>query len=271
MTPSTLRIAVLYPELLGTYGDLGNAVVLERRMAWRGLPVELVEVTLDEPVPATCDLYLLGGGEDDAQAAALAGLRRSDGLTQAVAAGAQVLAVCAGLQLLGVTITTGDGALVDGIGLLDATTHRRQIRAVGELVAVPDPLLDLPLLTGFENHAGGTRLGRAAAPLATVTVGHGNGDDTSVERHEGAQQGSVLATYLHGPVLARNPGLADLVLSRAMGAPLAPLAAPAVDRLRRERLAAQSRPGRRSRDVRVATVVRRLQGVLAPTGGRPQR
>jgi lipid II isoglutaminyl synthase (glutamine-hydrolysing) len=234
-----LRVAVLYPEVLGTYGDTGNALVLERRMAWRGLPVEVVSVPLGSAVPSTCDLYLVGGGEDAAQAVALNGLRRSAGLTDAVGRGAVVLAVCAGLQLLGTSIAGPDGTVAEGLGLLDVTTRRRAVRAVGELVAAPDPALGLPLLTGFENHGGATHLGPDARPLATVVTGVGNGGSPGDGRaFEGAQQGSVLATYLHGPVLARNPALADLLLARALGHPLAPLETPAVEVLRAERLSA---------------------------------
>lgn len=265
MTASVLRIAVLYPELLGTYGDGGNALVLARRMTWRKLPVEFVHVSLTDRVPSSCDLYLLGGGEDDAQAAALAALRRTRGLGQAVGRGAQVLAVCAGLQMLGVSITAADGSVVDGLALLDVTTARRKTRAVGELVAVPQPQLGLPLLTGFENHGGGTRLGPDATPLATVRTGVGNGadwdggDGDGEQRCEGVQQGAVVATYLHGPVLARNPALADMMLGRALGRPLPPLKEPAVERLRHERLAARPAAHGRLRPRTVAGAIERLR------------
>jgi CobQ-like glutamine amidotransferase family enzyme len=215
-----LRVAVLFPELLGTYGDGGNALVLRQRMRWRGLPVEVQEVALRDPVPASCDLYVLGGGEDEAQLQALAALRASPALARAVAAGVPVFAVCAGLQLLGTSVTTRDGSAVPGLGLLDAATGRLNVRAVGEVTARPDPELALPPLAGFTNHAGSTVLGPQARPLATVLSGHGNAGPGGVE---GALQGSVVATYLHGPVLARNPALADLLLARALGRALDPL------------------------------------------------
>lgn len=234
MTASVLRIATLYPEILGTYGDGGNALVLERRMAWRGLPVEVVPVPVGAAVPAQCDLYLLGGGEDDAQTMALDGLRRSAALAEAIDRGVPVLAVCAGLQLLGHSYQVRDGSTVGGLGLLDATTTRLAVRAVGEVIATVDGSLGLPDLTGFENHGGGTALGSAARPLARVSTGIGNG--IGPQRSEGAVQGSIVATYLHGPVLARNPALADLLLARATGRELASLDVPAVEALRRERL-----------------------------------
>ena len=219
-----LRIAVVYPELLGTYGDGGNALVLERRLAWRGMDVEIVEVLLGTPVPEQCDLYVIGGGEDSAQLQALAELRRGTGLQSAIGRGAPVLAVCAGLQILGTSLTDREGTVHAGLDLVDATTTRLDRRAVGEVVAVPRAELGLPTLLGFENHAGATRLGPAALPLAAVDQGVGNGDGEP--RGEGLVQGGVIATYLHGPVLARNPALADLLLSRACCRTLSDLADP---------------------------------------------
>lgn len=214
---SALRIAVLFPELLGTYGDGGNVLVLQRRLAWRGLGCQTVPVSLDQPVPTDCDLYVLGGGEDLAQTVALTALRRSAGLHRAVARGTPVLAVCAGLQLLGTTLTDRDGVISAGLGLLDVDTRLAPDRLVGDVVALPDPLLNLPMLGGFANHAGRSLLGTQARPLATVLSGPGN-DDGAYD--EGAQQGSIIASYLHGPVLAHNPALADLLLGRALGRPL---------------------------------------------------
>jgi CobQ-like glutamine amidotransferase family enzyme len=249
---SALSVAVLYPELLGTYGDSGNVVVLQRRLQWRGIPVEIVPVPLDAPVPRGCDLYLLGGGEDDAQTLALAGLRRGGGLAAAVAGGAHVFAVCAGLQLLGSSFCTDGDIVVPGLGLLDLTTGRLSRRAIGEVRVEPDPRLRLPTLTGFENHGGATRLGPTATALGIVQRGTGNGVSAPAGPGvllDGALQGRIVATYLHGPVLARNPALADLLLERALGDELAPLPLAAVARLRAERLADApvTRPGARSR------------------------
>ncbi len=220
MTGEALRVAVLYPELLGTYGDGGNAVVLRQRLRWRGRPVEVLEVALADAVPAGADLYVLGGGEDEAQLRALEALHASPALARAVDRGVPLFAVCAGLQLLGSTLTDRQGAQRAGLGLLDATTDRLAVRAVGEVTVRPDAALGLPPLAGFTNHGGRTVLGPAARPLGSVLSGAGNAGPGGVE---GAQQGSVLATYLHGPVLARNPALADLLLERALGEALEPL------------------------------------------------
>ncbi|HEX2192249.1 MAG TPA: hypothetical protein VHH09_03570 [Acidimicrobiales bacterium] len=237
-------IALLYPELLGTYGDGGNAAVVAARLRWRGIDSEVVEVTAGDPVPAGCQLYLMGGGEDGPQALAVRELEASDAMPRAVDAGAAVLAVCAGYQVLGRSFLGPDGAPHPGLGLLDCTTTRgKGARRVGEVVVEPDRDLGLPTLTGYENHAGVTTLGSGARPLGQVRVGHGN---DSGDGSEGIVSGRVVGTYLHGPVLARNPALADLVLSWVAG-PLEPLDDSEAEALRSERMAA----ARRSHPLRV--------------------
>lgn len=235
MADSTVRIGLVLPDVMGTYGDGGNAVVLRQRLLLRGMEAEIVEITLADPVPDSLDLYTLGGAEDYAQRLATRHLIRYPGLQRAAERGAPVLAICAAVQVLGHWYETSSGERVDGVGMLDATTAPQHARTIGELVS--QPLLPglTQQLTGFENHRGGTVLGAAASPLATVTKGAGNrlGDG-----HDGVVQGSVVATYMHGPCLARNPELADHLLSQVTGE-LAPLDLPEVDLLRRERLTAR--------------------------------
>jgi lipid II isoglutaminyl synthase (glutamine-hydrolysing) len=233
--PSSLRLVWVYPDLLSTYGDRGNLLVLERRARLRGIETEAVAVNADEPVPRGGDIYLMGGGEDLPQILAARRLRADGGLAAAAAAGAVVLAVCAGYQVMGAEFGGSEGEPVPGLGILDIRSGRGERRGVGEIVADVDPELGVPRLTGFENHQGVTRLGPGARPLARVTAGVGNGDGT-----EGAYAGKVVGTYLHGPVLVRNPGLADLLLTWAAG-PLPALPGPDEEwarRLREERLAA---------------------------------
>jgi len=233
-----LRLVWVYPDLLSTYGDRGNLLVLLRRALLRDLEAETVEVKSDERVPDDGDIYLLGGGEDLPQILAANRLRADGGLQSAAARGAVVFAVCAGYQLLGREFGGVEGEPVAGLDILDVTSGRGERRGVGEIVADVDPGLGVAPLTGFENHQGVTRIGPGARPLARVITGVGNGDGT-----EGAYAGNVLGTYLHGPALARNPGLADLLLSWAAG-PLEPLPAEAEEwarLLRGERLAAASR------------------------------
>ena len=237
MPDSTVRIGLVLPDVMGTYGDGGNSVVLRQRLLLQGIDAEIVEITLADPVPESLDLYTLGGAEDYAQRLATKHLIRYPGLQQAAARGAPVLAICAAIQVLGHWYETSSGERVDGVGLLDVTTSPQHKRTIGEVVSQPLlPGLSAPL-TGFENHRGGTVLGQAASPLAKVISGAGNRAGDGID---GAVQGSVIATYLHGPCLARNPELADLLLSRVVGE-LAPLELEEVALLRRERLAAPRR------------------------------
>jgi CobQ-like glutamine amidotransferase family enzyme len=230
---SALRLVWVYPDLLSTYGDRGNLLILARRADLRGLPVECVEVRSDQPVPVHGDIYLLGGGEDGPQALAAQRLIADGGLRRAVDRRAVVFAVCAGYQLLGQSFFA-KGQQYAGLELLDLRSDRGPSRAVGELAGEIDAELSLPALTGFENHGGRTQLGPGVRPLARVTVGIGN--DGS---HEGAWSGSVLGTYSHGPALSRNPDLADLLLRWATGMEsLEPLDDAWPGRLRAERLAA---------------------------------
>jgi lipid II isoglutaminyl synthase (glutamine-hydrolysing) len=244
-TESSVRIVLLQPQLLGTYGDGGNALVLADRARRRGHDVEVIAVDGSTPVPQDGDVYLLGGGEDKAQILATELLRKA-GIDKVVEAARSVLAVCAGLQILGTEFTDPTGVAAPGLGLLDVTSSRGAVRAVGEVVA--QPYDGSPVLTGYENHRGVTVVGPAATPLARVQNGTGNGDP---EHTEGAVQGSIIGTYLHGPVLARNPSLADRLLSAALG-PLSPLDDELLDQLRAERL-------RAGRSVRRGGPLRRLR------------
>lgn len=218
----SISVALIYPDLLGTYGDGGNAVILAQRLRWRGHEASVLPVGLDESVPTSCELYVIGGGEDLPQALAASKLSAGRPLHRAVEAGAVVLAVCAGLQILGQKFVGVDGTLCPGLGILDCATVRSSSpRAVGEVVVRPAEewaSSGLPSLTGFENHASVTELGPNARPAGEVRAGVGNKDGT----FEGAVAGRVWGTYLHGPVLARNPKLADLLLSWVVG-PLAPI------------------------------------------------
>ncbi len=232
---SKLRLVWVYPDLLSTYGDRGNLLVLSRRAQLRGIEVEPVQVNSDQPVPRQGDIYLLGGGEDLPQILAANRLRADGGLAAAADRGGVIFAVCAGYQLLGDRFGGVEGEPVTGLGILDISSGRGERRGVGEIVGDVDPALGVPRITGFENHQGVTDVGANARPLASVTLGVGNGDGT-----EGAYAGRVLGTYMHGPALARNPGLADLLLSWVAG-PLQPADPEAEEwarQLRAERLAA---------------------------------
>lgn len=234
---SAVRIGLVYPELLCTYGDRGNAVVLVNRLQWRGIDAELVECPSTEALPDSLDIYCIGGGEDAPQALAAEGLRSSAAaLQRARTNGAAVLAVCAGFQLIGTTYTDANGVALDGLGLVDATTSARAPRLIGEVLVDADASLGLTgddaLVTGFENHGGRTRLGSDVTPFGRVVVGGGNDETLGVD---GALDERLIGTYLHGPVLARNPALADVLLSWVVG-PLDALASPLESRLHADRL-----------------------------------
>ncbi|WP_067600312.1 type 1 glutamine amidotransferase [Nocardiopsis listeri] len=232
---SALRIVWIYPDLLSTYGDQGNVLILKRRAELRGIPTEVVQVNSSDSVPEQGDIYLLGGGEDRPQILAAERLRADGGLARAAARGACVFAVCAGYQIIGESYGDNDDNPLPGVGILDIRSGRGQSRAVGEIVADVDPALGVGRITGFENHQGRTSIGPQARPLSTTVKGVGNDDRT-----EGAYQGQVLGTYLHGPALPRNPQLADLLLRWRVGQ-LNPLPPAWGERLHEERLAAALR------------------------------
>jgi hypothetical protein len=242
-----LRIAVVYPDLLGTYGDGGNGLVLERRAEWRGLDAVLLQAPSDRPLPEA-DLYCLGGGEDGPQVRAARTLVDDGTLARRVVDGAVVLAVCAGFQIVGRTFPGATGDPHEGVGLLDVDTVKPTgPRAVGEVLVDVDPAVagTVPTLTGFENHGGATARREGIAALGQVLAGVGNGVG---DGSEGAVQGHVVGTYLHGPVLARNPALADHLLCWALGEEgLCPLDDLESEGLREERLASVGGTGRRRR------------------------
>ncbi len=226
MVDAVLKIALVYPELLGTYGDGGNALVLAERARRRGLDVEVEVVTIDDDVP-TASVYLLGGGEDGPQRLGADLLRRSS-FADRVRDGSYVVAVCAGLQLLGTTFAVEGDDEYEGLALVEARTRRGARRSVGDLVVQ----VDERYLVGFENHGGVTALEGSLAPLGTVKRGVGN--DGTVD---GFRTPNIWASYAHGPLLAMNPWFADEILTTVLGRELEPLVTVA-DRLYDERVAA---------------------------------
>jgi len=216
VTP-TLRICHLYPDLLNLYGDRGNIIVLTNRARWRGIAVGVAEAGLGDPIePGGADLFFIGGGEDRQQRIAsedLIRLKRGP-LAEAAAAGAVVLAVCGGYQLAGRFYRPAEGEDLPGLGLLDVwTAHAgpRAPRLIGNLVIQPDG--DAPPMVGFENHGGRTYLGPGARPLGRVVSGFGN---NGKDGWEGAVSGHVYGTYLHGPLLPKNPAFADRLIREAL-------------------------------------------------------
>ena len=224
----------LFPDYLNIYADRGNMAVLARRAAWRGHDVEVVAIGAGDEL-AQADLYYIGGGQDREQeliAPALAAL--GGPLRAAVEGGAALMAVCGGYQLLGRFYRDQGGDELPGVGLFPLHTVAGERRMIG------DVLLECELepgerrtLAGFENHAGRTYLDEGAEPLGRVLAGFGNDGESG---YEGCRVGRALGTYLHGPLLPRNPWLADWLLAQAIAHRTgeAPAFEPLDDELERE-------------------------------------
>ncbi len=211
----TLRIVPLYPELLSMYGDRGNVRVLAQRARWRGLEVEIVPLALGEALdPVRADVILLGGGQDRDQALVAEALRgQAAALGSAIADGVPLLAVCGGYQLLGHRYRDQSGRETLGTGLVDLETIAGRKRLVGNVLVDVELTGARHAMVGFENHAGRTTLGSGVAPLGRVVVGAGNDGQG---QSEGCRVGRVIGTYVHGPLLPKNPWLADQLLSWAL-------------------------------------------------------
>jgi lipid II isoglutaminyl synthase (glutamine-hydrolysing) len=229
---AVLKIVVLYPELLGTYGDGGNGLVLYERARRRGIESSLTTVGLHDDVP-DANVYLLGGGEDGPQRLACDLLAQSQ-FRDVVKDGAYVVAVCAGLQILGRTFSVEGNDSYAGLGLIDAVTTRGAHRSVGELAVH----VGEKLLVGFENHGGHTVLGNGVTPLGNVVKGRANDG-----RVDGYRTQNIWATYAHGPVLAMNPWFCDEIIQTITGLDLQPLTT-AADLLYEQRVGVLS-PGLR--------------------------
>jgi len=211
-----IRVGHLYPDYLNIYADRGNIAVLAERSARRGYELEVEPIGIGEPVrPGAHDLLYIGGGQDREQALVsrdLAG--KADGVREAVTNGEAVLAVCGGYQLLGRFYRDRLGTELPGVGLFPLHTVAGARRMIG------DVLLECELepgvrrtLAGFENHAGRTYLDAGAEPLGRVVAGFGNDGESGFE---GCRLGRAIGTYLHGPLLPRNPWLSDWLLAQAL-------------------------------------------------------
>jgi lipid II isoglutaminyl synthase (glutamine-hydrolysing) len=206
----------LYPDYLNIYADRGNIAVLACRAAWRGHELEVREVSVgDDLAPEEHDLLYVGGGQDREQALVAQDLvSKGEALLDAVEGGAALLAVCGGYQLLGRSYRDFHGADLPGVGLFPHETVAGETRMIG------DVLLECELepgerrtLAGFENHAGRTVLDSGAEPLGRVVAGFGNDGRSG---WEGCRVRRAVGTYLHGPLLPRNPWFADWLLAQAL-------------------------------------------------------
>lgn len=213
---TSVRLGHLYPGEMNIYADRGNIAVLERRLGWRGMELEVTEIGIgDRIAPGAHDLFYLGGGQDRDQAVVAEDLAttKAQALLSAVADGAAGLCVCGGFQLAGHGYTGTDGSRMPGVGILDLDTVAGPTRLIGNLVIEAELEGERRTVVGFENHAGRTRLGPGSRPLGRVLHGHGNNGEDGLE---GGVTGRVIGTYLHGPLLPKNPWLADTLIAWAL-------------------------------------------------------
>jgi lipid II isoglutaminyl synthase (glutamine-hydrolysing) len=230
---AVVRVAHLYPAEMSIYADRGNIAVLAQRLAWRGMGIEVTGVGPGDRLdPRAHDLLYLGGGQDRDQAVVAQDLvaTKAVDIRAAIGDGVAMLCVCGGYQLAGHGYTGTDGSRMPGLGLLDLDTVAGPTRLIGDIVIDAELDGERRRLVGFENHAGRTRLGPGCRSLGRVVRGHGNNGS---DAREGAVHGRLIGTYLHGPLLPKNPWIADVVLRWALAHRLgtAPELAPLDDRL----------------------------------------
>jgi CobQ-like glutamine amidotransferase family enzyme len=203
-----LKIVNLYPTLMGTYGDFGNTIVLSRRLNILGYKTQTELINVNDSIPADGDIYILGGGEDSGQEIAKELLDKNDFKKLILEMKKICFVVCAGLQILGSSYEVDGRTQKKGLDILNFTTKRLKKRAVGEVISESD---QFGTLTGYENHGGGTFLHNNIMPLGIVKKGVGNND---TDNTEGFIFDNIIGTYMHGPVLARNPNLADFLIEK---------------------------------------------------------
>lgn len=211
-----VRLCHLYPAEMSIYADRGNIAVLRQRLIWRGFELSVTEAQIGDSIdPSAHDLYYMGGGQDRDQLAVAGDLavHKSAALRQGLDAGAAGLFVCGGYQLAGSGYEAANGDWMSGIGVLDLETRAGDSRLIGDLVIEAEVGGRSLTLVGYENHIGRTRLGRGSRPLGRVVHGFGNNGE---DRHEGAISGRTIGTYLHGPLLPKNPAVADTILGWAL-------------------------------------------------------
>lgn len=211
MNEKTITVLQLYPRDMNIYGDWGNALVIKRRLQWHGYTPRLIEYNPGDVFPDDVDMILGGGGQDSGQDKIqqdLLGI--GDKLHQLADDDVPMLMICGLYQLFGKFFKTQDGHIIEGIGLLDIETHAGPERLIGNIVTKSHEFGDI---IGYENHSGQTFLGKGVQPLGTVIKGAGNNGQDGTE---GARYRNVLASYLHGSLLPKNPVIADFLIEKAI-------------------------------------------------------
>lgn len=221
-----LRIAWLYPDLMSTYGDRGNVIVLQKRCEWRGIDAEIVPITLETPLLhlTSCDLLFMGGAQDRQQKIAAEDFLKKKGpvVKEMVEAGTPALFVCAAYQFVGHYYKPYQGDPLQGASIFDLYTEHpgdQAKRLIGNVVAELSSWFMVhgswtrKTIVGFENHGGRTYLGSKMKPLAKVIKGHGNNGEDGME---GAIYKNSIGSYFHGPLLPKNPHIADWLIQTSL-------------------------------------------------------
>lgn len=208
-----IRIGHLYPDMLNLYGDRGNIIALTQRMTARGIEVQTDAITMGKTFNADdYDILFIGGGQDFEQDVLLDDLKKGKDveINKAIHGGVPMLAICGGYQMLGKYYKTYDGKMLEYMGALDFYTEGREERMIGNYAYKTKEGIEV---VGFENHSGRTYLSKNLEPLGTVIKGYGNNGEDGTE---GVRYKNTFGTYSHGPVLPKNPQLADLLISKAI-------------------------------------------------------
>lgn len=208
-----IRIGHLYPDMLNLYGDRGNIIALTVRMKSRGIDVQTDAITMGKAFNADdYDIFFIGGGQDFEQDVLLDDLKKGKDIeiNRAIQNGTPMLAICGGYQMLGKYYKTYDGKMLEYMGALDFYTEGKEERMIGNYAYKTKEGIEV---VGFENHSGRTYLGKGIEPLGTIIKGYGNNGEDGTE---GVRYKNTFGTYSHGPVLPKNPQLADLLISKAI-------------------------------------------------------
>lgn len=211
-----ISICHLYPDVLNLYGDQGNVTCLAKRLVWRNIDVEVTPLPIGEKADMTdFDIFFIGGGQDFEQGLLLEDLAAGKGreIVSAIEDEKVFLAVCGGYQLMGKSYTTHEGVQYDFLGAVDMCTIGCRERMIGDYMFTCSPESSGSDVVSFENHSGKTYLGTGVKPLGTVINGFGNNGEDGTE---GVRYKNLLGTYGHGPLLPKNPRLADYILSLAL-------------------------------------------------------
>ncbi len=209
---SAVHVVHLYAAEMNIYGDNGNVQVLRRRLEWRGIPVDVTRIGVGDPVPSDTHLLVGGGGQDAGQAVITDDLAaKGPDLRARADDGVPMLLICGMYQMAGHYFAPFDAPRLEGVGLLDVRTEAGPTRLIGNVTASSD----FGSLVGYENHSGLTYLGPDATPLGRTALGQGN---NGTDGTEGARRDNVIGTYLHGPLLAKCPTVADHLLAAALAA-----------------------------------------------------